>query len=70
MLISIRAYVSAKIRKIVKSEEGVSIVEYSLLLALITLACVAGMTALGTSFNSFFQDVSGLVDGTPPSGGS
>jgi pilus assembly protein Flp/PilA len=41
--------------KFVRDEEGASLAEYGLLLALIAVVCIAGMTALGTKINSMFS---------------
>src|SRR4029077_2342380 len=44
--------------KFVRSEEGASLAEYGLLLALIAVVCIAGMTLLGTQINAMFQSLS------------
>jgi pilus assembly protein Flp/PilA len=44
--------------KFVRDEEGASLAEYGLLLALIAVVCIAGMTVLGTKINSMFQTLS------------
>ena len=38
-------------------EEGQSLVEYALILALVAIVLVAGLTALGTSITSTFTSV-------------
>lgn len=38
-----------------RGEEGASIVEYALMLALITIVCIGAMTVLGGTINSFFS---------------
>jgi pilus assembly protein Flp/PilA len=48
-------------RKIVRDEEGASLAEYGLLLALIAVVCLAGMTALGTQINAMFNQVSSTI---------
>lgn len=41
-----------------QSEDGASIVEYSLLLALIAIVCLAAMALLGNQINNFFSTAS------------
>ena len=38
-----------------RSERGANLVEYALLMALVVLACIAGVTALGASTGSKFN---------------
>jgi pilus assembly protein Flp/PilA len=52
-----------------KKEEGASLVEYGLLVALIAVVCIVGITALGTSINSLFNGVSTTI-GNVPTGGA
>jgi pilus assembly protein Flp/PilA len=47
----------ASIKKFVRSEEGASLAEYGLLLALIAVVCIAGMTLLGGQINSMFGNL-------------
>ncbi len=47
--------------RFVREEEGASLAEYGLLLALIALVCLAGMTLLGTVINSMFSQVSSTI---------
>jgi pilus assembly protein Flp/PilA len=51
----------AATKKLVREEEGASLAEYGLLLALIALICIAGMTVLGGNINSLFTVVSSTV---------
>ena len=48
-------------RKFVRDEEGASLAEYGLLLALIAVVCLAGMTTLGTKINSMFNQVASTI---------
>jgi len=41
--------------KFVKAEEGATLAEYGLLLALIAVICVAAIAALGTKISSMFS---------------
>jgi len=47
--------------KFVRSEEGASLAEYGLLLALIAVVCIGGMTVLGTKINSMFSTLSNSI---------
>jgi pilus assembly protein Flp/PilA len=51
----------ATFQKSVRSEEGASLAEYGLLLALIAVVCIAGMTALGTQISSMFTTLAGAI---------
>jgi pilus assembly protein Flp/PilA len=51
----------AAARKFVRDEEGASLAEYGLLLALIAVVCLAGMTTLGTKINAMFNQVSSTI---------
>jgi Flp pilus assembly pilin Flp len=48
-------------RRLQRDEIGASLVEYALMLALITIVCIAGMTLLGTKINSFMSSLSSTV---------
>jgi pilus assembly protein Flp/PilA len=48
-------------RKFVREEEGASLAEYGLLLALIAVVCIAGMTFLGSTINTMFNTVASTV---------
>ncbi len=47
--------------RFVRDEEGASLAEYGLLLALIAIVCMAGMTILGTNINGLFNSVSSTI---------
>jgi len=40
------------IKKFIKGEEGATMVEYGLMLALIAVVCVAAVTLIGTNLNT------------------
>ena len=46
---------------ITRKEEGATLAEYGLLLALIAVVCIAAITALGTSISAMFTSISGSV---------
>jgi pilus assembly protein Flp/PilA len=47
--------------RFVRDEEGASLAEYGLLLALIAIVCLAGITLLGTKLNSMFSQMSSTI---------
>ena len=51
-------YVTAVKKFFRKEEEGASLAEYGLLLALIAVVCIGGMTLLGTKLNDMFNTLS------------
>jgi pilus assembly protein Flp/PilA len=42
-------------------EEGATLAEYGLLLALIAVVCIAAITLLGTSISSMFVSIAGSI---------
>ncbi len=44
-----------------RDEQGATMVEYGLLVALIALVAIVGVTLLGTNLNSLFNTVAGSV---------
>jgi pilus assembly protein Flp/PilA len=48
--------------KIVKDELGATAIEYGLIAALVAVAAIVGMTALGDSLNAIFGDVSTILN--------
>jgi len=51
----------AALRNFIRDEEGASLAEYGLLLALIALVCLVGMTALGTQINAMFGSLATAI---------
>jgi pilus assembly protein Flp/PilA len=50
------------IRKfITRQEEGATLAEYGLLLALIAVVCIAAITALGTKISTMFSSVAASI---------
>jgi pilus assembly protein Flp/PilA len=45
------------IRRLIKDESGVTLIEYGLLAALIAIACVTILGSLGTKLNGKFDNV-------------
>jgi pilus assembly protein Flp/PilA len=46
-----------KVREFVCAEEGQDLIEYALLVALISLVCVAALMAAGTQVNTIFSNI-------------
>ena len=55
-----------KIKNFVKEEEGASMVEYGLLVALIAVIAIGGVTAIGNGLDGLFEGVADRLD--PPAG--
>ncbi len=47
--------------KLFRDEEGASLAEYGLLLALIAVVCMAAMAFIGTTISGFFNWVGGTI---------
>jgi pilus assembly protein Flp/PilA len=47
--------------KFVRDEEGATLAEYGLLLALIAVVCIASIAVVGTRISSMFSSVSGSI---------
>ncbi len=55
--------------KLRKSEKGATAIEYGLIAALVAVAAIGGMGAVGGSLESTFQSVSGDLDTATGGGG-
>ena len=53
-----------KLRRLVKDEEGASIPEYALLVALIAVAAMAALGPLGTAIQSKFVEIKDKIAGS------
>ena len=53
------------IKKIRKDEEGATAIEYGLIAALIAVAAITAMGALGTQLSGTFQGVAGELENAP-----
>jgi pilus assembly protein Flp/PilA len=49
------------IARFVREEEGQDLVEYALLIAFVSLAAIAGMTALGGGINTKYSSISSTL---------
>ena len=54
------------LQKIRKDESGATAIEYGLIAALVSVAAIAALTAMGTSLNTMFTAVSSALDGAIP----
>jgi pilus assembly protein Flp/PilA len=45
------------LREFIADEDGADLIEYALLLGLLSMACFLAMTSLGTSLNGLFNGV-------------
>ncbi|HEV7887689.1 MAG TPA: Flp family type IVb pilin [Acidimicrobiales bacterium] len=59
----VRMLCSMFARRVARTEEGASMVEYALLLALIAVVCIGAVTILGRSASDKFTDVGNSVSG-------
>jgi pilus assembly protein Flp/PilA len=51
------------IKRLLRLEEGATMVEYGLMVALIAAVCLAAVTAIGQSTSGIFQQVAGAITG-------
>jgi pilus assembly protein Flp/PilA len=54
---------TATLRSLLANEDGATLVEYSLVVALISVACVVAITYLGGKVKSLFSTVGNSVHG-------
>ena len=59
----LRKYAALTIRKdaMVNDEEGQGLVEYALIIALVSIACVVALGLLGTAINGRFTSITGSL---------
>ena len=55
---------SSFIKKFVKDEDGATMVEYGLMVALIAVVLIAVVTLVGQSLSQMFSDVNTAIGGT------
>ena len=58
------------IKRFLKDEEGVTMVEYGLLAALISIVCIVAITAIGTNLNVVYQTICNALAGAIAAGGT
>ena len=49
------------VRSTLAREEGQGLVEYALILSLVSVAAIAGLTLLGTNIDTLLTDIAGQV---------
>jgi pilus assembly protein Flp/PilA len=49
------------LKTMIRDEEGATMVEYGLLVALIALVAIVGVTTLGTKLSTLFTNVAGSI---------
>ena len=49
------------LQKLIVREEGATMVEYGLMVALIAIVCIAAVTLLGTQIQAVFNNIAGMV---------
>jgi pilus assembly protein Flp/PilA len=54
------------VKKFVREEEGATMVEYGLMVALIAVVCIAVVTSLGVNIQGMFQEVSTATETATP----
>ena len=47
----------------IRDEEGVTMVEYGLMLALIAVVCIGAVQLIGTNLNNMFTTIAGDISG-------
>ncbi|MBV5289890.1 Flp family type IVb pilin [Pelodictyon phaeoclathratiforme] len=47
----------------IRSQKGVTMIEYALIAGLISVATIAAVTLIGTSLNEVFEKISDALDG-------
>ena len=52
-----------------KDDSGATAIEYGLIAALVAVACIAALTAVGGSLQDIYMEVSSELDGAITSGG-
>ena len=52
-------------KRLFKEEEGQGMVEYALIIALISIAAIALLPDLGTAISDVFEDITGELDLLP-----
>ena len=61
---------TALLRDFVLGEDGVSVVEYGIITALISIGCIVALAAIGTNVNTYFTNVVNALmtfeTGAPP----
>ena len=54
------------LRSFIKNEDGATMVEYGLMLALIAIVCIVAVTLIGTNANVVFQNSADALGAAAP----
>lgn len=57
---------SVQVRRLEAEENGQTLVEYGLIIGLLSIVAIGAITFLGGTITDLFQDVSTALGGTPP----
>lgn len=60
-LVSMIAFIAGVKNRLTGEEKGATAVEYGLMVALIVIAAIVGITAVGTSLQGMFAGISGRL---------
>jgi pilus assembly protein Flp/PilA len=52
-------------RNFVRNDEGQDLIEYALIVALISIVCVTALTTAGTQVNAIFQSIADKLTAAP-----
>ncbi len=67
-MVRLKNFAKNYITKTLRKEEGATMVEYGLMVALIAMACIVAITLLGTNLNTLFNNVANALPGGNPAG--
>ncbi|QCP53831.1 Flp family type IVb pilin [Trinickia violacea] len=48
-------------KRFIRDEEGATMVEYGLMVALIAIVCIGAVTTIGTNLNLVFSDIAAKI---------
>jgi pilus assembly protein Flp/PilA len=58
---SLLQYVYMRVREQLTNEEGQDLVEYALMIVLVSLACVGGVNSVASAINTVFSNISATL---------
>ncbi|MEO5313339.1 Flp family type IVb pilin [Pseudarthrobacter sp. CC12] len=61
LMVSMTAFIAGVKDRLVGEEKGATAVEYGLMVALIVIAAIVGIAAVGTNLNTMFDGISGRL---------
>lgn len=65
LMVSMMAFVAGVKDRLTGEEKGATAVEYGLMVALIVIAAILGITAVGGALDDLFAGIAGDLDPTP-----